>query len=537
MANYLYTFQQGFLGGKTTLPISSKFGMRMHPIYNQWRFHYGIDIAVVQGTQLRAPIRGRVTKRVQRGKAGLYITLAHRNDDGSMLYVLFMHMHSVVDGIMGQEVEPGTLLGTTGGNAADGPDKAGNSRGAHLHLEVRYGSNDSAHAVDPEYFFLANHKLTEFRSGKLISEAQSGTRFTDDKLVTVAVKKGTQKCVPAWDITVESATEFDQPKPKKTEYEGQTKMAPGIWQIVKLLLDSSVENRQIADSSICVQMGSLLNFFQKVCQEPLVEFMGDTFGNNYYYIVRKPPFDKEGYLRMMEMACTDISDEEIISTNIQWNNANIYSWYRFVPYADCLGISEAEYFCPAIFLPEFAAIWGSRPLCVQSNYFNFIDSGYYNSSEQANKENSMRIIRNMVKDFRYIIESNAYNAFSRSGSVTLRGNRKIKRGTLVMFSNGECFHVDGVSQNYSVSTGSVERTTTLQLSKGLFSDFIQGKENINGDFCSYFNIVDFGEYKDEEVTQDNFRKIISGWKVNRNVFQYFLARQQIYKNDKQKTVR
>ena len=105
-----------------------------------------------------------------------------------------------------------------------------------------------------------------------------------------------------------------------------------------------------------------------------------------------------------------------------------------------------------------------------------------------------------------------------------------------MFSNGECFHVDGVSQNYSVSTGSIERTTILQLSKGLFSEFIQGKENQNGDFCSYFNIVDFGEYKDEEITQDNFRKIISKWKINRNVFQYFLARQQIYKNDKQITV-
>ena len=132
--------------------------------------------------------------------------------------------------------------------------------------------------------------------------------------------------------------------------------ALGIWQIVKLLMDTSVNGKQICDSSIATQTGALINFFNKVCQKPFVEFMGETFGNQYYFIVRRPPFDQEGFQRMLSTAIISIDDEEIMSTELQWANQNIYSWYRYIPKGDLLGGAQEQFFIPAVFFPEFASM-------------------------------------------------------------------------------------------------------------------------------------------------------------------------------------
>ena len=101
------------------------------------------------------------------------------------------------------------------------------------------------------------------------------------------------------------------------------RLAPGIWQIVKLLMDSSVSNRQIIDSSISMMTGSLKTWFDKVCQEPFVEFSGDTYGDEYFFFVRKPPFDLENINRGLKYK-VEITNDEIVSVNLTWNNQGIY---------------------------------------------------------------------------------------------------------------------------------------------------------------------------------------------------------------------
>ena len=64
----------------------------------------------------------------------------------------------------------------------------------------------------------------------------------------------------------------------------------GIWQIIRLAVDSSVAGRRIADSSISYPDGSLINQFRKNVQEPFAEFFTDTYGDQFFFIVRKPPF-------------------------------------------------------------------------------------------------------------------------------------------------------------------------------------------------------------------------------------------------------
>ena len=89
-------------------------------------------------------------------------------------------------------------------------------------------------------------------------------------------------------------------------------------------------------------------------------------------------------------------------------------------------------------------------------------------------------VRHSIKDLHYIVESNAYAPFVRNGSITIIGNRKIKRGCFVSIKwqsldTPEIFYVESVSQNYSIANSSVQRTTSLTLSHGMMRDFMFDK--------------------------------------------------------------
>ena len=515
----------GFADGMTRFTVYSPFGMRSSPTTGQPQMHRGIDLNTNQGSKLYSPFSGKiVTKRIQKGvrAAGLYLTIQSEASDGSAFYCLLMHLHSVEDNIyVGKQVQAGDLLGTTGGDKNDSPN-CGSSTGAHLHFEIRIGSNNQSRAVNPDVF-LSNHTLV-YRNGKKypvsnVTQVVSDSIVTANAMTTTPFQNG--------ELTDMSHTEDLTDAPKKDKTVASGRPALGIWQIVKLLMDSSVNGKQICDSSIATQTGPLINFFNKVCQKPFVEFMGETFGNQYYFIVRRPPFDKEGFQRLLSGANIAIDSAEIISMELQWSNANIYSWYRYIPKGDLIGSAQEQFFIPAVFFPEFASIWGSKPMCIESNYFNYLKSGFYNMNEdEKKKENARRVLLAALNDFKYLVESNAYNAFTRVGSVTLRENRQIKRGTLVSLPTGEVFHVDAVSQNYSTDMGGISRTTTVQLSHGIFPEFIEGK-TIDGEKRSYFEVIDFGDWDENKITLENYREMVSKWKVNYNTFAFFMRRQQV----------
>jgi hypothetical protein len=516
------TFYKGFLVGQSTLYITSDFGKRNKKgrILN----HNGIDIGVPQGTILKAPLEGKIIKRgVQKNRAGLYVIIRHTIESGVFIDIVMMHLHSIESYInVGYDIKEGEKIGTTGGIKGD--INSGDSTGPHLHLEVRNFGNVP---VDPKYWFLAKENLVSLKTGKILNHGDpTRMNFTEESLRSQSGYKYSSKN----DITVDNSTESFDSISKKTIIDtiATERFAPGIWQITKILIDSSVEDKQVLDSGISTQVGSLLNFFKKVCQEPLVEFSGDTFGNQYYWIVRKPPFDKESITKMIDLTTIELNAEDIISTDLSWNNQGIYSWYRYIPYADLLDIKEAKLFVPAVFFPEFASVWGSRPLDVESNYFHFIFSGRFNSDKNENKQNGDRIIRNAVRDLKYLVESNAYNAFTRRGTIVLMGDRRIKRGTLILHTSGELFYVDSVVNNYEVGSNGVSRTTTLNVSKGMYPAYIYGKD-IGYKNISYFNIIDFGDSFDiEKVNLSNWESVISKWKVNLDSFGFFMSKQQVF---------
>jgi len=116
--------------------ISSRFGMRVHPITGEYKSHTGMDIASNQGTAVYACDAGTVVLASWNGGYGNCIMIDH----GNGYKTLYGHL-SVISVSNGQTVSQGETIGQVG--------STGNSTGPHLHLEVyKNGSR-----IDPEQFY------------------------------------------------------------------------------------------------------------------------------------------------------------------------------------------------------------------------------------------------------------------------------------------------------------------------------------------------------------------------------------------------
>jgi hypothetical protein len=301
----------------------------------------------------------------------------------------------------------------------------------------------------------------------------------------------------------------------------ENKPAPGIWQIIKLVLDEGITARRPIDSSVSSANGSLLNFFRKVCQDPFVEFYGDTYGDMYHLIARKPPTDKEGIISMLKgqvvtedkngprvtPTVIDIEPDDVIYEQLSMDDTEAYTWYHLTPYANLFGTDQFSLsYLPAIFFEEYAEIWGSRPMQVQHNYMPVLTS-------DAPKSDLDLVQKQAVEDLRYVIQSSAYLPFTRKGVIKTNGDRRYKVGNLVRHKDtGEIFHIDHVHQEFRITENSIERVSTIQVSRGMVEKLIYGIPansipggDVNG-YISYFNIVDtrpIYEYKDiTEYTEE-----------------------------------
>lgn len=286
----------------------------------------------------------------------------------------------------------------------------------------------------------------------------------------------------------------------------------GIWQIVRLVIDEKLGKRKIVDSSIVSDQGSLFSFITgKVCHKPFVEFFGDTYGDKYYFITRKPPFSQVSYNDNKKYAI-DIDPSTVVGSNLTYDDGEVFSWYRLIPKGNFFGDdnSVALTYFPAIFLEEYAKIWGSRPMQQVSNYIDW--DGIKDSKGTVSFD---YLIKQCTQDLAFIIETNAYRPFTRKGTITLgMSDRRIKRGQCVRNkSTGEIFHVDMVSNSSIISEGGADSSCIVTVSRGMVEKYMEDK------FMNYFNIVDLK--KDARGESQG-----GGFKVNQDVFNFFLKRQQ-----------
>ncbi len=113
--------------------VTSRAGNRYHPLFGEWKYHSGIDIAADYGSEVTAADSGTVIMASFNGGYGSCVMIDH----GNGYYSLYGHL-SAYAVYKGQCVSKGQCVGYVG--------ESGWATGPHLHFEVRSGNT----AVDPE---------------------------------------------------------------------------------------------------------------------------------------------------------------------------------------------------------------------------------------------------------------------------------------------------------------------------------------------------------------------------------------------------
>lgn len=113
--------------------ITSKYGMRYHPIHKVMRMHRGVDLRAAEGTPILAPENGKVINiKPNNGSAGN--TLYFSGSEGRVW--IFMHLSSF-SVKKEQVIKQGVEIAKSG--------KTGGVTGPHLHMELKINGSH----VDP----------------------------------------------------------------------------------------------------------------------------------------------------------------------------------------------------------------------------------------------------------------------------------------------------------------------------------------------------------------------------------------------------
>ena len=107
--------------------LSSKFGVRKHPILGYSKMHVGVDFAAKRGTPIMAAGDGRVTYAGRNGSFGRFVEVKHLNN----FKTRYAHLYKYAKNIKkGRFVKQGEIIGYVG--------TSGRSTGPHLHYEVKH---------------------------------------------------------------------------------------------------------------------------------------------------------------------------------------------------------------------------------------------------------------------------------------------------------------------------------------------------------------------------------------------------------------
>ena len=138
-------------------PISSRFGLRKHPILGYSKMHQGIDFAAPRGTPVLAAGDGVVQKAFRFGSFGNYVLIKHT----SKLKTAYAHLNRFAKNIRpGVKVKQGQVIAYVG--------NTGRSTGPHLHYEIHMNNKK----VNPQKIKLpstqklSNEEVVRFKGQK-----------------------------------------------------------------------------------------------------------------------------------------------------------------------------------------------------------------------------------------------------------------------------------------------------------------------------------------------------------------------------------
>lgn len=116
----------GLIGSPVSGPITSGFGLRLHPILHYYRMHTGVDFGAGCGTPVYAVADGTVVSAGWSGGYGNRLVIDHGWVSGAGLASSYNHLSDIV--ARGGAVHRGQLVGHVG--------TTGLSTGCHLHFET-----------------------------------------------------------------------------------------------------------------------------------------------------------------------------------------------------------------------------------------------------------------------------------------------------------------------------------------------------------------------------------------------------------------
>ncbi len=129
--------RHGTLGWPARGPVTSPFGMRVHPVTGVYKLHTGTDLGIPCGTDVHASLAGTVIEAGWNDAYGWRTVITHGAVDGVLLTTTYNHQ-THLDVSVGDQVAAGQVIGTSG--------TTGFSTGCHLHFELYVNST----LVDPE---------------------------------------------------------------------------------------------------------------------------------------------------------------------------------------------------------------------------------------------------------------------------------------------------------------------------------------------------------------------------------------------------
>jgi hypothetical protein len=313
----------------------------------------------------------------------------------------------------------------------------------------------------------------------------------------------------------------------------------GIWQIVDLLVDEQIADRRIANSQISNPNSNLLGVVDSFCEKPFVEFFGDTYGDKFTFIARQPPFTKEAIQDALNSgAYINVNLRDVEQMNLSWETT-FYSWFQMDPKNMFLGKSDsiALAYLPIVYFPEIAEAFGNKQFTVTDNYIsNRALTGQAGSI--AHDEFKQKVI----EDYLYVLDSYCYLPFTRTGTITLKRDRRIKAKTWVKVGN-QFFYIDSVSNSFTAVGERIAGNTTLNVSRGLFCEYINGKYNEGlRKQISYWDIIQLDVIKkvliqklivltdvgDDVTIKVPKNTVKASFGTNKDVFDFFLQRRFLY---------
>ena len=178
--------------------------------------------------------------------------------------------------------------------------------------------DDASYFIPQEFIFGSPNNFMISQPGKFLSRNDSGEIFEMNMFQTI---KSMLSFIFSRLSTIEVFKNDSVLKSlTRSKFKDEVELSEflGVWKLFKVFVDPALADRAIVDTSMVNPEGSMLDFVNKVCQEPFVEWFVDTWGSGVDMVVRKPPFDRASILDAAEKLKSAGSDTALLPSGMMY---------------------------------------------------------------------------------------------------------------------------------------------------------------------------------------------------------------------------